>query len=191
MKQYMCIFIVLFDYFFLRFQQMYGVEGVRDEVLCHFFRSFCQKRAMKCRKSTLIWPDQSDSQQGQLWNYLEVMQMFQFSGRGKNYKGRTRHFTSDEEIDRQMNDDSWRVHFLYFNVLSITSLFVNMTLTCRKILKILKVKEKWKLVNCLAFPHWQIKERACTKVHNTKVHIWNFWETGRKVKKKKILLKLI
>ena len=81
------------------------------------------------------------------------MQMFQFSGRGKNYKGRTRHFTSDEEIDRQMNDDSWRVHFLYFNVLSITSLFVNMTLTCRKILKILKVKEKGKLVNCLAFPY--------------------------------------
>jgi len=29
-------------------------------------------------------------------------------GRGKNYKGRTRHFTSAEEIDRQMNDDSWR-----------------------------------------------------------------------------------
>ncbi|XP_057310376.1 28 kDa heat- and acid-stable phosphoprotein-like [Hydractinia symbiolongicarpus] len=26
-------------------------------------------------------------------------------GRGKNYKGRTRHFTSAEEIDRQMNDD--------------------------------------------------------------------------------------
>ena len=42
--------------------------------------------------------------------------MFLFSGRGKNYKGRARHFTSDEEIDRQMNDDSWRVHFLYFNV---------------------------------------------------------------------------
>lgn len=29
-------------------------------------------------------------------------------GRGKNYKGRTRHFTSAEEIDRQMNDNSWR-----------------------------------------------------------------------------------
>jgi len=29
-------------------------------------------------------------------------------GRGKNYKGRTRHFTSADEIDRQMNDDSWR-----------------------------------------------------------------------------------
>eukprot|EP00111_Clytia_hemisphaerica_P020102 TCONS_00059236-protein len=29
-------------------------------------------------------------------------------GRGKNYKGRTRHFTSAEEIDRQMNDDKWR-----------------------------------------------------------------------------------
>lgn len=29
-------------------------------------------------------------------------------GRGKNYKGRTRHFTSAEEIDRQMNDDTWR-----------------------------------------------------------------------------------
>ncbi|XP_012556287.1 28 kDa heat- and acid-stable phosphoprotein isoform X1 [Hydra vulgaris] len=29
-------------------------------------------------------------------------------GRGKNYKGRTRHFTSAEEIDRQMNDDEWR-----------------------------------------------------------------------------------
>lgn len=61
--------------------------------------------------------------------------MFLFSGRGKNYKGRARHFTSDEEIDRQMNDDSWRVHFLYFNVLSIINLFVNMTLICRKSLK--------------------------------------------------------
>lgn len=29
-------------------------------------------------------------------------------GRGKNYKGRTRHFTSAEEIDRQMNDETWR-----------------------------------------------------------------------------------
>jgi len=29
-------------------------------------------------------------------------------GRGKNYKGRSRHFTSAEEIDRQMNDDTWR-----------------------------------------------------------------------------------
>ena len=34
--------------------------------------------------------------------------IFFFPGRGKNYKGRTRHFTSAEEIDRQMND-AWRV----------------------------------------------------------------------------------
>lgn len=29
-------------------------------------------------------------------------------GRAKNHKGRQRHFTSAEEIDRQMNDESWR-----------------------------------------------------------------------------------
>ena len=41
-------------------------------------------------------------------------------GRGKNYKGRTRHFTSAEEIDRQMNDDSWRV----FQVLQLDCFFL-------------------------------------------------------------------
>ena len=41
-------------------------------------------------------------------------------GRGKNYKGRTRHFTSAEEIDRQMNDDSWRV----FQVLQLDGFFI-------------------------------------------------------------------
>lgn len=29
-------------------------------------------------------------------------------GRGKNHKGKTRHFTNSDEIDRQMNDNSWR-----------------------------------------------------------------------------------